>query len=41
VRNFDIAADVLRAKLGVKDGPDRLFAASTQSARLLITTTPC
>ena len=27
-RNFDISADALRGKLGVKDGPRRLFAIS-------------
>lgn len=38
-RNFEITSDVLRAKLGVKDGPGRLFAVSdTAGNRLLITT---
>lgn len=38
-RNCDITADALRAKLGVKDGPGRLFAVSdTGGNRWLITT---
>lgn len=40
-RNFDIGADALRAKLGVKDGADRLFAISDRAGnRLLVTTEP-
>lgn len=39
-RNCDITSEALRAKLGVKDGPGRLFAVSdTNSNRWLITTT--
>lgn len=36
-RNFDMAADALRSKLGVRDGALRLFAASTPSQKYLIT----
>lgn len=40
-RNFDIGADALRAKLGVKDGPNRLFAISDRAGnRLLVTAEP-
>lgn len=39
-RNFDMTADALRAKLGVREGSDRLFAASKASGRYLITTRP-
>lgn len=38
-RNFDMTADALRSKLGVKDGPARLFAVSDATgARWLVTT---
>lgn len=38
VRNFDVAADALRKKLGVKDGPMRLFAVTAaDGAKYLIT----
>ncbi len=38
-RNFEITSDTLRTKLGVKEGPGRLFAVSdTNGNRLLITT---
>lgn len=40
-RNFDTGADALRAKLGVKDGPMRLFAITTfNSRKLMITCEP-
>lgn len=40
-RNFDTGADTLRAKLGVKDGPMRLFAITAFNIRkLLITCQP-
>lgn len=40
-RNFDTGADALRAKLGVKDGTDRLFAITgLNSKKLMITATP-
>ena len=39
-RNFDVAADVLRTKLKVKDGPARLFAVNAfNGQKLLITCT--
>lgn len=38
-RNFEITSDILRSKLGVKEGPGRLFAVSdTNGNRFLITT---
>lgn len=41
VRNFDMTADALRAKLRVKDGSDRLFAVSLADGRkLMITAMP-
>ena len=40
-RNFDIGADALRAKLGVSEGPGRLFGLSDHRGnRLLVTTEP-
>ena len=38
VRNFDTGADTLRAKLGVKDGPLRLFAITTFNGKKLMVT---
>ena len=41
VRNFDIGADALRKKLGVKDGlPLRLFAATSVKGKLMIVASP-
>lgn len=40
-RNFDVGADALRAKLGVREGPSRLFALTDHRGnRLLVTTEP-
>lgn len=40
-RNFDMSADALRGRLGVKDGPGRLFAVSDAAgARWLLTAEP-
>lgn len=41
VRNFDMSAEALRAKLRVRDGEKRLFAIGSNEGRLLITATPC
>ncbi|MGM9859789.1 MAG: hypothetical protein ACI31C_03440, partial [Muribaculaceae bacterium] len=41
VRNFDMSAEALRAKLRVRDGEERLFAIGTDEGRLLVTATPC
>lgn len=41
VRNFDMSAEALRAKLRVRDGEERLFAIGSDEGRLLVTATPC
>lgn len=41
VRNFDMSAEALRAKLRVRDGEERLFAIGTPEGRLLVTAVPC
>lgn len=41
VRNFDMSAEALRAKLRVRDGEERLFAIGTPEGRLLVTAAPC